>query len=154
LPETYEVLQAAIDKGYVFKADTIAELAKQIDMNPSTLEDTIAKYNEYCETGNDLDFNKPEEFLVEIGSGPYYAVIGAPYCYSTCGALDINENFNVLKADGETPINGLYAVGTDSMGVLFTEKKPYVTFGGGAQGWAFTSGYLAGEIISEYVSEK
>ena len=87
-------------------------------------------------------------------SGPYYAVIGAPYCYSTCGALDINENFNVLKADGETPINGLYAVGTDSMGVLFTEKKPYVTFGGGAQGWAFTSGYLAGEIISEYVSEK
>lgn len=154
LPETYEVLQAAIDKGYVFKADTIAELAKQIDMNPSTLEDTVAKYNEYCETGNDLDFNKPEEFLVEIGSGPYYAVIGAPYCYSTCGALDINENFNVLQADGETPINGLYAVGTDSMGVLFTEKKPYVTFGGGAQGWAFTSGYLAGEIISEYVSEK
>lgn len=154
LPETYEVLQAAIDKGYVYKADTIADLAKLINMDPATLEATVAKYNEYCETGNDLDFNKPAEFLVKLGSGPYYAITGAPYCYSTCGALDINENFNVLKADGVTPINGLYAVGTDSMGVLFTEKKPYVTFGGAAQGWAFTSGYLAGEIVSELVLNK
>jgi hypothetical protein len=40
------------------------------------------------------------------------------------------------------------------MGVLFTEKKPYVTFGGAAQGWAFTSGYLAGEIVSEFVLNK
>ncbi|NMA65064.1 MAG: FAD-binding protein [Clostridiaceae bacterium] len=154
LPETYEVLQAAIDKGFVYKADTIAELAKQINLDPATLEDTVAKYNKYCKSGKDLDFNKPAEFLVELGSGPYYAIIGAPYCYSTCGALDIDENFNVLLADGVTPINGLYAVGTDSMGVLFTEKKPYVTFGGAAQGWAFTSGYLAGEIVSEYVLNK
>ncbi|PKM67808.1 MAG: FAD-binding dehydrogenase, partial [Firmicutes bacterium HGW-Firmicutes-18] len=87
----------------------------------------------------------------EIGTGPYYAVVGTPYCYSTCGGLDINENFNVLMTDGKTPINNLYAVGTDSMGVLFSEKKPYVTFGGAAQGWAFTSGYLAGGIIAERI---
>lgn len=154
LPETYEVLQAAIDKGYVYKADTIADLAKQLKMDPATLEATVAKYNENCEAGVDSDFNKPAEFLDKLGSGPYYAITGAPYCYSTCGALDINENFNVLKADGQTPIEGLFAVGTDSMGVLFTEKKPYVTFGGAAQGWAYTSGYLAGEIVSEYVSNR
>ncbi len=63
--------------------------------------------------------------------------------------LDIDINFNVLQVDGKTPVNGLYAIGTDSIGVLFTEKKPYVTYGGAAQGgWAYTSGYLCGEIVA------
>jgi fumarate reductase flavoprotein subunit len=49
-----------------------------------------------------------------------------------------------LKDDHATTINGLYASGTDCLGVLLTEKKAYVTYGGLAQGWAFTSGKLAG----------
>lgn len=153
LPETDEVIQSAIDAGFVYKADTLAELADLINVDPATLEETINTYNGYCQSGQDLDYNKPAEFLVEIGAGPYYAVVGTPYCYSTCGGLDIDENFNVLMTDGKTPINNLYAVGTDSMGVLFSEKKPYVTFGGAAQGWAFTSGYLAGGIVAERILE-
>ena len=43
----------------------------------------------------------------------------------------------------------LYAVGTDSMGVLFSETKAYVTYGGAALGWAFTSGRLVGGYIAE-----
>jgi fumarate reductase flavoprotein subunit len=35
------------------------------------------------------------------------------------------------------------------LGVFFTEKKPYVTYGGVAQGWAYTSGYLGGKIAAE-----
>lgn len=50
----------------------------------------------------------------------------------------------VLAADGETVIGNLYAVGNDSCGVLYTDKKPYVTYGGAALGWAYTSGRLAG----------
>ena len=41
-------------------------------------------------------------------------------------------------------IGNLYAVGNDSCGVLYTDKKPYVTYGGAALGWAYTSGRLAG----------
>lgn len=41
----------------------------------------------------------------------------------------------VLAADGETVIGNLYAVGNDSCGVLYTDKKPYVTYGGAALGW-------------------
>ncbi|MGB3933252.1 MAG: FAD-binding protein, partial [bacterium] len=67
-------------------------------------------------------------------------------------ALDIDANFNVLKADGKTPINGLYAVGNDSGGVLYSNKKPYVTYGGAALGWAFTSGRLAGGNAVEYIT--
>jgi len=154
LPETDEVLQAGIEAGFIYKADTLAELASKIKIESGTLESTVTTYNSYCETGKDLDFNKPADFLVEISNGPYYAIVGASYCYSTCGGLNINENFNVLQTDGKTPIKSLYAVGTDSMGVLFTEKKPYVTFGGAAMGWAYTSGYLAGETAAEYVVNK
>ena len=75
---------------------------------------------------------------------------GAPWIYSTTGALDVDEQFRVLKADGE-PLEGLYAVGTDCLGIMFTEKKEYVTYGGADQGWAFTSGYLAGQKLAETI---
>jgi len=79
-----------------------------------------------------------------VGDGLYYAIKIAAYCYSTCGGLDVDTQMRVLDTDGQ-PIAGLYSVGNDSMGVLFSEKKPYVTFGGAANGWALTSGYTCGE---------
>ena len=47
-----------------------------------------------------------------------------PRIYSFTGALDIDEQFHVLKTDGQ-PLKGLYVVGTgtDRLGVLFIEKK-------------------------------
>ena len=75
-------------------------------------------------------------------------MIIASYCYGTTGGLDINERFEVLKEDGQTPIEGLYAVGTESIGVLFTEKKAYVTYGGANNGWGWTSSFLCGEEVA------
>lgn len=100
----------------------------------------VKNYNGYCETGVDEEFGKDAKYLVPVTGETYYGIVGSSYCYSTCGGLDINTKFQVLKADGETPIEGLYAVGTDCMGVLFSETKAYVTYGGAAQGWAYTSG--------------
>jgi fumarate reductase flavoprotein subunit len=51
-------------------------------------------------------------------------------------------------------IPGLFVIGSDSAGVLFTEKKPYVTFGGINNGWALVSGYIGGEAVAEYVAGK
>ncbi|MEQ2443739.1 FAD-dependent oxidoreductase [Pseudoflavonifractor sp. CLA-AP-H29] len=152
LPETEEILQAAIDAGYVYKADTIAELAEKMGFDSDVLEATVEQYNSYCASGVDEEFGKDAQYLDAVEGGPYYGIVGSSYCYSTCGGLDINTNFQVLKTDGETPIGGLYAVGTDSMGVLFTEAKAYVTYGGAAQGWAFTSGRLAGAVVAEAVA--
>ncbi|MDF2587089.1 MAG: fumarate reductase/succinate dehydrogenase flavoprotein domain protein [Anaerocolumna sp.] len=169
MPRIYEVLDKAIDHGFVYKADTLAELSQVLGMDKTTLEESVAKYNSYCETGNaNGEIEKvdriysPEgadlgeaHYLKGIGSeGPYYAVTGAPYTYSTAGGLNINEKFEVLKQDGVTSIPGLYAVGTDSIGVLLTEKKEYVKYGGAAQGWAFTSGKEAGRFAVEYLSGK
>lgn len=143
-----EVLEAGIEAGIVFKADTLEELAAKTGMDPANLTKTVETYNGYCEAGKDPDFGKDAKYLDKIGAGPYYAIAGAPYCYTTCGALDINESFQVLKEDGSV-MEGLYAIGTDSMGVLFTEKKEYVTYGGAANGWGLTSGYLCGQEIAD-----
>ncbi len=149
LPKVDEVLAAAEEGGLLVKADTHEALAEKMGMDPATLSETVETYNGYCETGVDEQFSKNPQFLDKIGEGPYYCITMASYMYGTCGGLDINEHLQVLQADGETPINGLYAIGTDSMGVLFTEKKPYVTYGGANNGWGLVSGYLCGKELAE-----
>ena len=150
LPEAYDVLENAIERGYVFKADTIEELAALINVDAAALKATTEAYNGYCEAGEDAEFHKPAELLTKIGEGPYYAIAMASYSYNTCAGLDINAKMQVLNTNGEV-MEGLFCVGSDSAGVLFTEKKPYVTFGGANNGWALTSGYVAGEILADYV---
>lgn len=154
VPNVEEVMAAAEEAGIVVKADTIEELAEKLGMDPATLTATVETYNGYCETGVDEQFGKPAEFLDPIGEGPYYCVVMASYCYGSCGGLNINSNMQVLAEDGETVINGLYAVGTDSMGVLFTEKKPYVTYGGANNGWGLVSGYLCGKGLGETLGQE
>lgn len=151
IPEIYDILDLAIAKGYVHKADTLDELAAITGMDAETLKKSVANYNAACAKGVDEEFGKAPEYLFALGEeGPYYAVEAASVVYSTCGALDVDTKIRVLKADGKTPIHGLYAVGNDSGGALYTNTKPYVTFGGAALGWAFTSGRLAGSNSVEY----
>lgn len=165
--EIYEVLDKAAEYGIVYKGDTIEELAEQIGVNPETLAESIKGYNAYCETGEpNGEIEKADRIYSPEGAdlgeahyrkgigeeGPFYAVKGASWCYSTAGGLDVDAQMRVLREDGTTPIEGLYAVGTDTIGVLLTEKKEYVKYGGAAQGWAFTSGKEAGMNAAVYVS--
>jgi fumarate reductase flavoprotein subunit len=145
IENAYDVLELAEKEGMVVKADTIEELAEKLNMDPATLRETVDNYNHYCETGVDEEFGKDKSLLDPIGDGPYYGVIMASYCYGTVGGLDINEQFEVLQEDGETPIEGLYSAGSECIGVLFTEKKAYVTYGGANNGWGWTSGFLCGQ---------
>lgn len=120
------ILSVGMEYNNVLKASSIADLAKQIGCDETTLATTL---------------NNEE--------GTYYAVIVSGYTYGTVGGLDVDVNMNVLKADG-TPIENLFAVGTDSMGVENIEGKPYTPWGGQAHAWIFTSGYLGGNAAAEY----
>ena len=60
---------------------------------------------------------------------------------------------NVLDVNGN-PIPGLYAVGQDSMGVLFSPQVAYVSYGGAAHGWVLTSGRIAGSNAAEFALKK
>lgn len=153
LPEAFDVMDDAIERGFVVKADSIEELAGLIGLDPATLAETVSTYNGYCESGVDAEFGKDAALLTKIGEGPYYAIAMASYSYNTCAGLDINENMQVLDTNGQV-MDGLFCVGSDSAGVLFSEKKPYVTFGGANNGWALTSAYVGGEIIANMVNAK
>lgn len=151
------VLEAGIKAGFIYKADSIKGLAESIgkangNMTGNTLLASIAGYNEGIKTGKDAMGKAADRFqrlgAIDPQSDYYVAVTGAPYIYSTCGGLDVNKDMQVLNAKGEV-IEGLYAVGTDSMGVLFTNKKGYTNFGGVAQGYCFNSGKIAGEAAAK-----
>ena len=62
---------------------------------------------------------------------------------SVTGGINVDESMHVLDAEGQV-VENLYAVGTDSMGVLFTNQKGYTNYGGVAQGWCYVSGRIAG----------
>ena len=139
--------------GFVFKADTIEELAKATGMDSAALKNTVEDYNSYCSSGNDDQFGKDVQYLETIGQGPYYAVKMASYSYNTCAGLDVNTSLQVLNTSGQ-PIEGLFCVGSDCAGVLFTERKPYVTYGGANNGWVLTSGYVGGKAVADYVNSR
>lgn len=153
IPEVYDVLDCAIKAGYVYQADTIAELAEKIGIGPEKLNATVDRYNELCEMGEDVDLGKDAKYLQPVNEGPYYAITGSVRPFSTGGALDVNTKLQVKTKDGLSVIEGLYAVGNDSMGGLLCGSKNYIGYGGAIQGWCITSGHMAGIYAGEYVAE-
>jgi succinate dehydrogenase/fumarate reductase flavoprotein subunit len=103
--------------------------------------------------GNRLGFQISLQDVHGQTEGKIVCIKGAAYVYSTCGGLDVDTNINLLKEDG-TPVENVYVVGNDSLGTLNESNKAYVTYGGCAQGWALTSGRLAGaNAAAKYAGE-
>ena len=146
------VIDLGVKSGFIYKASSLEELAEQIggSMTAENLKASIAGYH----PENDAFGKDPSRFerlgTLSEESEYYVAFTGAPYIYSTCGGLDVNENFQVLDTEGEV-IPGLFACGTDSMGVLFNEDKAYTNYGGCAQGYCFVSGRDAGTFAAEQI---
>lgn len=130
------------------------ELAAQIggDFSADALKASVAGYN----PENDAfgkDASKFERLGTVAADSEYYvAFTGAPYIYSTCGGLDVNEHLQVLDTNGNV-IPGLFACGTDSMGVLFNEDKAYTNYGGCAQSYCFVSGRDAGAYAAAHLED-
>ncbi|MFV0351847.1 MAG: FAD-binding protein [Oscillospiraceae bacterium] len=143
-----DILAVGEEYGIVVKADTLEELAEKLGVPAENLTTAAAEYTTYANGTAQDPMGKDAAMMTPIEEGPFYAVLGAGYYYGTCGGLNIDETCRVLKTDG-TAIENLFAVGQDSMGVLFSNKVPYVTYGGAAQGWVLTSGRLAGANAAE-----
>ena len=146
------VIDHCVDAGFVYKAATLEELAEMIggEMSAENLKASVAGYK----PEGDAFGKDPAKFerlgTVSEDAEYYVAFTGCPYIYSTCGGLDVNENFQVLDTEGEV-IPGLFACGTDSMGVLFNENKAYTNYGGCAQGYCFVSGRDAGAFAAQQI---
>jgi succinate dehydrogenase/fumarate reductase flavoprotein subunit len=99
-----------IKKGWIFKAKSISDLAKQISVNESVLNDTLANYNQNCKEGRDPDFNRPKDVLKALDGPPYYALELWPSMINTQGGPKRDTESRVLDPDGN-PIPRLYAAG-------------------------------------------
>lgn len=136
----------------VIKADSIDELEAKLNILSNNLVSTVTRYNNFAQTGKDLDFNRGETAhdqyygdptlknpnLDKIDVGPYYALKVYPGDIGTKGGVVIDEKARVIKEDG-TPIKGLYACGNCSAAVMGeTYPGPGATIGPG-----MTFGYIA-----------
>ncbi len=137
-----EVLQAGVDAGFIYKGETYEELAQAAGMDTKTFCDACTRYEAACEAGEDHVLNKAPEYLVPMGSGPYFA-IGVQACpYNTVGGIEVDNEMRVLSADG-TAIPNLYAAGCETIGNLMSGGR-FSDLGGWSFGWACYSGYAGG----------
>lgn len=146
-------------EGYLKRADSIRELAKQCGLSPDSLKATVERFNGFARGGSDLDFGRgdtaydrywadpnhqPNPSLGEIRNGPFWAAVLRPGDLGTNGGLKTDRWARVLDA-ADRPIMNLYAAG-NSASSPFGRTYP----GAGATiAAASTFGYLAAKHAAE-----
>ena len=142
-----EGLEGALATGAMMKADSLDELADNMGFEGDareTLFNTIERYNELVDLGEDLDFGKNPEYLKKtpVKEPPFYSVKRTPgplglldgvFCNNKMQALD--EDFGVIE--------GLYVAGNVGHGMFGCDYT--ISVGGISCGRAFSSGYVAGK---------
>ncbi len=103
-----------VGNGYVFKADTLEDLAKQINVPYEALKASVDEFNNALKTGNDP--HGRTVFDKEFGTAPFYAGLTNPMVHHTMGGVEINTSTQVLDKNGNV-IPGLYAAGEVTGGI-------------------------------------
>ena len=135
------------DKAVGVTANSIAELAKLMEVDEAALTATIERYNELAAAGNDEDFGKRADRMFPIEEGPFYAYpLTDTVILVNMGGLQTDVDFNVLDTEDET-IEGLYAVG-NTQGGRFLVDYP-LPAPGISHGMALTHGMLVGRILAK-----
>ena len=142
-----EDLEEGIQEGWVAKADTLEELAEKFNL--PYLAETVERYNKYCEAGVDEEFGTSPWYLSPIAEGPFYAVQCEPSAWSTFGGIRTDDQLRALKPDN-TPMMGLYVVGTDNGSMYYS---PYYDVPGFCYGLCVDSGYIAANEAVNYIKE-
>jgi hypothetical protein len=74
-----------IEKGWIIKGETLADLANKLEIKPADLETTITRWNEQCKDRIDQDFGRPSRGLIPIEKPPFYCVKVYPATFTTQG---------------------------------------------------------------------
>ena len=127
-----------IAKGWIIKANTIAELARRLSIDESSLENTVARYIGHCKLGKDADFGRLKDSLEAIETPPFYAIELWPCMLNTQGGPRRDRAARVLNHDGK-PIRRLYAAG--ELGSIWG----FLYNSGGNIAECLTFGRIAGE---------
>lgn len=150
-----QMLQKYIDNGYLHRGETLQDLAREIAVDPTGLQETVDRYNTFAASGVDEDFHKgdtlfgraagdsdhgPNPNIGPIRKSPFYAVAVVPTPLTTSFGIRTDTKSQALREDG-TPIRGLYVLGNDASSVMGSEYP-----GAGSQvGAGMTFGWLAAQ---------
>lgn len=116
-----------VEKGWLLKADSIAELATKMGRDIEQVERTVAEFNKSCEAGHDPLFSRDPRTLKPIITPPFYAVRIKPIMICTSGGAKRNRKSEVLDRSGD-PIPGLYEAGQlGSMISFLYQNGTYLT---------------------------
>ena len=119
-PEQYPMLEMVMQnirsygdgEGFSAQADTLEELASQLELSADATQNlsaAVARYNELCEKGVDEDFGKAAEKMFPVVDPPFYAItydmlkhtsvedVSCMRLLVTMGGLVTDDNARVLK---------------------------------------------------------
>lgn len=152
-------VEPEVASGYLRRADTIADLARAIDVPLDELSATVSTFNEGARRGEDPEFGRggniyqrhlgdaeqrPNPCVAPIEEGPFYAVAVRPADLGMSAGIVTDPQSRVLRQDGSA-IAGLYVCGNDMASVMEgAYPGPGITLGP-----AITFGWLAGRAAAE-----
>ena len=108
---------AELRRGWIKRAESVADLAASIGLDPASLENSVQRWNRICENGIDPEYGR-SRMLVPIGRPPFYAVELSPSMLNTQGGPRRNERGQIVRPDGR-PIPRLYSAG--ELGSIYSD---------------------------------
>ena len=143
LVKLFDEIEQALDQGNpnVFKASSVAELAKCMGVDAEALEQTVAAYNALCAAGADTQYGKDPSSLVALETAPFFAFEVTANLMNTMGGVRIDARCRVLDGKHE-PICGLFAAGMECDG--YSGETYGIALPGSDQGIAVATGRAAG----------
>jgi len=121
-------------EGWFFSANSLRELAGRIvskyqkePMPAAALEETVARYNSFVNSGKDDDFGKPSP-KYKIQTPPFYAAWSTPCIHDCISGLRINAKAQVIDLWGQV-IPALYCGGETAGGFNQHGLAKSLTFG-------------------------
>ena len=130
--------------GLVTTGQSLDELAEKVEMDPATLKQTVATWNDALENG-DQEFGRTTGMDRGINDGPFFSIHIAPAVHYTMGGVAINDKTQVLNEKDQV-IQGLFAAGEIAGGLHGNNR-----IGGNSIAETVIFGRQAGQQSFQYV---
>ena len=130
--------------GLVVHGETIEDLAKKINVDPSNLKQTVATWNQAVEKHDDAEFGRTTGMDRGITNPGFFAIHIAPAIHYTMGGIHITPKTQVLDGNGDI-IKGLFAAGEVAGGLHGNNRV-----GGNSIAETIVFGRQAGQQVALY----
>ncbi len=131
--------------GLVQSSSNLNQLATQIKIDQTKIEQTVATWNQAVAQRSDLQFGRTTGMERQLNVGPYYAIHISPAVHYTMGGLKINAQTQVLDQNNH-PIEGLFAGGEVAGGLHGNNR-----IGGNSIAETVIFGRQAGQQVYRYL---